>query len=73
MAQTKVKLFQNVVSVSPGGGLGDEFSLEKDINAFLAANSNIKLIDIRLSSNAAPVGERATHYGLCALVIYEDG
>jgi hypothetical protein len=68
---TKVKLFQNVVSIIPGGGIGGTFTLEKEINDFLSSNSSIRLIDIKLSSNAAPVGERVTNYGLCALVIYE--
>jgi len=72
MSNTRVKLFQNVVSVSPGVGLGSTFTLEKEVNDFLASDDKIKLIDIKLSSNAAPVGERVTHYGLCALVIYEE-
>ena len=69
---TKVKLFQNVVSVSPGIDLRNEFTLEKEINQFLASDAKIKLIDVKLSSNAAPVGERVAHYGLCALLIYEQ-
>ena len=72
MSRTKVNLFQNVVSVSPGVGLAGEFTLEKEINAFLSG-PNVTLIDVKLSSNAAPVGERITHYGLCALVIYAEG
>jgi hypothetical protein len=68
---TKVKLFQNVVSIIPGAGAGGTFTLEKEINEFLDGNPAIRLIDIKLSSNAAAVGERVTNYGLCALVIYE--
>lgn len=72
MPRTKVKLFQDVVSISPGGGLGSQFTIENKINDFLGSSTQIKLIDIKLSSNAAPVGERVTNYGLCALVIYEE-
>jgi hypothetical protein len=72
MAGTKVKLFQNVISVSPGIDLASEFTVEKDINAFLASNPTIKLVDVKLSSNAAPVGDRITYYALCALLIYEE-
>jgi len=72
MSSTKIKLFQNVLTVSPGLSLGTDFPLEKEINAFLAGHPNIKVIDIKLSSSAAPVGDRVAHYGLCALVIYEE-
>jgi hypothetical protein len=71
MARTKVKLFQNIVSVSPGLNLQREFTIEGEINEFLA-NPAIKLIDVKLSSNAAPVGDRVAHYGLSALLIYEE-
>jgi hypothetical protein len=73
MAMTKVKLFQNVLTVTPGISLGIDFPLEKEINTFLGANANIKLIDVKLACSAAPVGDRVAHYGLCALVIYEEG
>jgi Sporulation protein Cse60 len=69
---TKVKLFQNILSVSPGVDLKAEFTLEKEINAFLSENPGIKLVDIKLSGSAAPVGERSSNYGLYALVIYEQ-
>src|SRR6185369_12119815 len=56
MSRTQVKLLQNVVSVSPGLNLTSELTVEKDINAFLASNEGkIRLIDIKLSSNAASV------------------
>lgn len=71
MARTKVKLFQNIVSVTPGVDLKREFTLEKEINEFLASDASFKFIDVKLSSNAAPVGERVAHYGLSALLIYE--
>lgn len=71
MSRTKVKLFQNIVSVSPGVDLKRELTLEKEINEFLASDGAIRLIDIKLSSSAAPVGERVAHFGLSALLIYE--
>ena len=70
MASRMVKLFQNVVSISPGGGSASQFGMEKDINDFLAT-PGVSLVDIHLSSNAGSVGERVTHYGLYALVVYE--
>lgn len=73
MSRTRVKLFQNIVSVNPGLDLAREFTLETEINTFLASDASIKLIDVRLSSNAAPVGDRVAHYGLSALLIYEQG
>lgn len=72
MSRTKVKLFQSITSVSPGVDLQREMALEKEMNDFLAANAGIKLIDIKLSSNAASVGERVAYYGLSALLIYEE-
>jgi len=69
--RTKVKLFQNVASVTPGIDLKREFTIEQEINDFLA-DPRITLIDVKLSSNAAPVGDRIAHYGLTALVIYEE-
>ena len=69
--RTKVKLFQNVASVSPGVDLKREYTIEKEINDFLA-DPRITLIDVKLSSNASPVGDRVAHYGLTALVIYEE-
>jgi hypothetical protein len=65
-------LFQNIVSVTPGVDLKREFTLEKEINEFLASDPRFRLIDVKLSSNAAPVGERVAHYGLSALLIYEE-
>ena len=73
MSRTKVKLFQNVISVTPGIDLASESTLDNDINAFLAAHdTKIRLIDIKLSSNAAPVGDRITYYSFSALLIYEE-
>jgi hypothetical protein len=69
--RTKVKLFLNIASVSPGIDLQRDFSIEKEINDFLA-DSNITLIDIKLSSHAAPVGDRVAHYAVSALVVYEQ-
>jgi len=66
-----VKLFSRVSSVSPGIDLQRDFEIEKEINDFLA-DGNITLVDIKLSSNAAPVGDRVAHYGVTALVIYEQ-
>ena len=71
MPRTLVKLFQQVASVTPGIDLQREFGIEKQINDFLA-DKNIKLIDIKLASNAAPVGDRVAHYGVTALLIYEQ-
>ena len=59
MAITKVKLFQNVLSVSPGVSLGLDFPLEKEMNTFLSAHANVKLIDI----NETPI-ERITLHGI---------
>lgn len=72
MPRTKVKLFQNISSVSPGVDLQRETTLEKEMNEFLAGNAGIKIVDVKLSSNAAAVGDRVAHYGLFALVIYEE-
>lgn len=70
---TKVKLLQNVVGVSPGLDLQSSLTVEKDINTFLASNDGkIKLIDIKLASNAASVGERISYFALSALLIYEE-
>jgi hypothetical protein len=72
MSRTKVKLFQNITSVSPGVDLQRESALEKEMNEFMAANAGIRIIDIKLSSNGAAVGDRVAHYGLFALMIYEE-
>lgn len=73
MSGTRVKLLQNVVSVSPGLDLANSLTVEKDINAFLASNDGkIRLIDVKLSSNAASVGERISYFALSALLIYEE-
>lgn len=71
MPRTKVKLFQQVASVSPGVDLQREFAIEKEMNDFLA-DPGITVIDIKLASNAAPVGDRIAHYGLTALLIYQQ-
>jgi hypothetical protein len=71
LLRTKVKLFQQVASVSPGVDLQRGFAIEKEINDFLADGS-ITLVDIKLSSSAAAVGDRIAHYGLTALLIYEQ-
>lgn len=73
MSRTKVKLLQNVVGVSPGLDLASSLTVEKDINAFLASNEGkIKLIDVKLSSNASSVGDRVSYFALAALLIYEE-
>ena len=71
MPRTKVKLFFTVASVSPGINLQPDLSIEKEINDFLS-DGNTTLIDIKLSSNAAPVGDRVAHYSVTALVLYEQ-
>ena len=71
MPRSKVKLFLNVASVSPGLDLQRNFSIEKEINDFLADGS-INLIDIKLSNYASPVGDRMAHFAVSALVIYEQ-
>lgn len=71
MPRTKVKLFQQIASVSPGLDLQRAFTIEKEINDFLA-DASVKLIDVKLSSNAAAVGDRIAHYGLTAMLVYEQ-
>ena len=71
LPRTKVKLFLKIASVSPGIDLQPDLAIEKEINDFLA-DSSVTLIDIKLSSNAAPVGDRVAHYSVTALVIYEQ-
>jgi len=71
LLQTKVKLFQQIASVSPGVDLQRESVLEKQINDFLAGK-DITLVDIKVSSNAAAVGDRITYYSLVALVLYQQ-
>jgi len=71
LPHTKVKVFLKIASVAPGINLQPDLAIEKDINDFLA-NENVTLIDIKLSSNAAPVGDRIAHYCLTALVLYEQ-
>jgi hypothetical protein len=68
----KVKLFQSVVSVSGGSSGGNFSDIEQQINDFFSSNSQIELIDVRLASNGAPVGNIVTNYGLIALVIYME-
>jgi len=72
---TKVKLFQAVVSISPGASSqsGDFQPLEERINEFLMDNPRAKPVDIKLTSNAASVGNTVTNYGLVAMLIYEEG
>ena len=72
MSRTKVKLFQSIVGASPGLDLKREVTLEKEINEFLASDAKIRFIDVKLSSNAAPVGDRVAYYGVSALLIYEE-
>lgn len=69
MPRTKVKLFLKIASVTPGVDLRPDLSIEKEINDFLA-DENIALVDIKLSSSAAPVGDRVAHYVVSALVVY---
>jgi hypothetical protein len=69
----KVKLFQSVVHVSGGNSSGGSFdALEREVNNFLGANPQIRIVDIKLTSNAAPVGNVVTNYGIIALMIYEE-
>jgi len=72
MSHTKVKLFQNVVTVTPGIDLRSVFTLEKEMNEFLANDAVARVIDVKLSSSASPVGDRVAHYSLAALLIYEE-
>ncbi len=69
----KVKLFQNAVAVSFGVKTRSDFSpIEKDINEFLRVNPNIRVVDIKIASNAAQVGDSLTNYGMQALLLYEE-
>ena len=69
----KVKLFQFAVVVSLGVKTRSDFSpIEKNINEFLRVNPNIRVVDIKIASNAAPVGDSLTNYGMQALLLYEE-
>ena len=69
----KVKLFQYALGVSYGVETKSNFSpIEKGINEFLRDNPKIRVIDIKISSNAAPVGDLLTNYGMQALLLYEE-
>ncbi|HKU61047.1 MAG TPA: hypothetical protein VJQ44_07525 [Gemmatimonadales bacterium] len=70
----RVKLFQNVVSVSAGSspGRGNFGLLESDINKFLDEHPSLRVIDLKITSNAAPVGNIVTNYGAIAILLYEE-
>jgi hypothetical protein len=69
----KVKLFQEVIGLSRGQGDGKEFGgIEKQINEFLASNPKIHVIDVKLTSHAAPVSDIVTNYALMALLLYNE-
>ena len=69
----KVKLFQTVVSVSPGGSGSNDFNiLESEINNFFEIHPEIRVIDLKITSNAAPVGDILTNYGLIAMLMYDE-
>src|SRR5262245_24494534 len=70
----KVKMFEDGFSLSGGVGQGSDgfVRLEKQINDFLADNSRVKVVDLRLTSNAAPVGDYVTHYIVVAVLLYEE-
>ena len=69
----KVKIFSAIVAVSGGVTPTSNIqSLEEKINTFLQGSPNIKIIDIKFSSNAAMVQDGPTNYGLYALLIYQD-
>src|SRR5436190_15856209 len=60
---TKVKLFQQVISVSGGNSAsaGGFKKLETEINQFLADNPRAKPVDLKITSHAAPVGDSVTN------------
>ena len=69
----KVKLFQWAIGVSLGVKTSSDFSrIEKDINEFLRVNPNIRVVDIKIASNAAQVGDSLSNYGMQALLLYEE-
>ena len=69
----KTQLFECAVGVSFGVKTRSDFSpIEKDINEFLRVNPNIRVVDIKIASNAAPVGDSLTNYGMQALLLYEE-
>ena len=68
----RVKVFQDVVSVSSVSGGGGFEHLEADINRFLEERQDIRLVDLKLASHAAPVGDIITNYGVVAALVYEE-
>jgi hypothetical protein len=69
----RIRMFQHVVSAAPcGDPAGNFLPLEKKINAYLEQNPGVRVVDVKLTSHAAPVGDRVTNYGLVAVVIYEE-
>ncbi len=70
----RVKIFQCDVTISTGQSEGGDYSsLEEDLNSFFDENPGIRLIDIKVTSHAAPVGDGTTKYALIAMLIYEGG
>ena len=69
----KVKSFHIISTVPAGRSSSDtDFTdIDKDINKFLSDNPNIKVVDIKLTAFAAPVGEHVTNYNIHAMLIYE--
>ena len=74
MLYTKVKIFQSVVSISPGDSSqqGDFQQLEDQIDQFLLDNPGAKPIEVKLTSSAAPVGNTVTNCGLIARLIFQE-
>ena len=69
----KVKFFEHVVSISPGGGGEGNFAeVEVRINEFLAENPGIRVLDVKLAALAAPIGDLVTNYGVVAVLMYDD-
>lgn len=69
----KVKVFEACLSVSMGDrGGGTLTGIETDINAWLAKNPGIEVVDIRFSYGGAPVQDGPTNYGVMCLILYKD-
>ena len=68
----KVKTFHTVISSASGSWatVGDLGSLDRDINAFLEASPDIKVVDIKLTSLAA-AATTSTDFAVVALLLYE--
>lgn len=69
----KVKFFERVVSISTGDrGGGSLKPLEQDINAWLAANPDVEVIDLRFAASAAHVQDGPTNHNALCLVLYRE-